>query len=364
MPILEKGQISAQQLLFLIIGFGYGSATLFTPGGDAHQDAWLAVIIGTIEGILFAVIYLALAKRFPGKTLIEISDVVWGPILGKVFAIAFLIYLFHLGSLVITNAMDFIKFTFLPFTPVSISMLFGVAVCVIAAAAGIEVLARSVTILAIFTTVMFLLLDLLVIPQIKLINFLPVLETPLHKLLAAAHGTATFPFGETVAFLMVIPFVNNHRKFRPAVLMGLAFTGLMFVLAQIRNIGVLGATAGYFLYPSFGASSMINIGEVFTRVEIVIGTNFLITTFIKIAILIYCVMLGTAQVLKLKSYQTLAIPLWIIITLIGIHNFANVTENVVLAKNYYPFYSLPFEVGIPLLTLLMAIIRKLPRENE
>lgn len=364
MTVLEEGKISSLQIFFMVTGFTLGSSVLFPPGSGISHDNWLAAIWGLTEGILFALIYLALANRFPGKTLIEIADLVWGPYLGKLFSVIFLFYLFHLGSLVITNAMDFIKFTLLPVTPTSVFILFGILICTVAASAGVEVLARSITILVILAIAAFFLVDVMLIPQFKLVNLQPILETPLLKLLAAGHGAAMFPFGEAVAFLMIIPFLNAPRKCRSAVITGLIFAGLVLTVAIIRNTGVLGATANYHLYPSYSASSLISVGEVFTRVEILIGINFLNTVFIKITILIYAVMMGTAQLCKLKSYRTLTIPVWILISLLGIHNFTNVPENLEFANKIYPFYALPFQVGIPLFTWMVALIRKLPREGS
>lgn len=349
--------------MFLIMGFVLGSSVLFPPGSGANQDAWLAILLGLAEGLLMAMIYITLANRFSGKTLIEINDIVWGNFFGKLISVAFLWYVFHLGSLVITNFMDFIKFEILPATPASVIVLFGVWVCAMAASAGIEVLARCTHILFIMTTALFLFIIVLLIPEFNLSNFKPVMEIPLIKLISAGHGAATFPFGETVVFLMVIPFLNRPDKSRTAVVGALVISGSLLLLGTIRIIGVLGATAKHYLYPSFSAAVLVNIGEVLTRIEILTGINFLISGFIKISILIYITILGSAQLLKLKSYRTLTIPVWILISLLGVGNFASVSENFEFARKVYPFYSLPFEVGIPLVTLMVALIRKLPRED-
>ena len=74
-------------------------------------------------------------------------------------------------------------------------------------------------------------------------------------------------------------------------------------------------------------------------------------------------MLGTAQLCKLKSFRTLTIPVWILISLLAIHNYANVVESQEFVRMVYPFYSLPFQVGIPLITWIVALIRKQPREG-
>jgi len=362
MTALEQGKISSAQIIFLVVGFGLGTSVILQPGGGAKQDAWLAIILGLAEGIGIAMIYLALANRFPGRTLIQINDLVWGPYLGKVFSAAFLLFVFHLGSLVITNAKDFIQFVALIYTPASVSVLFEVLICIIAAAAGLEVMGRSAVVLVIFVASTLFIMDLLLLPRFVMSNLKPVLETPLPQLILEGHAAATFPFGETVVFTMLIPFLKNTEKSRSSMIAGLVFAGLLLVTSSIRNIGVLGATAGYYIYPSYSVSHLINVGEVFTRLEALAGINFLITVFIKLSILLYVFMLGTAQLLRLKSYRTLAIPVWILISLAGTHNFSNVVVNLIAAKKLWPIYTLPFEVGIPLFTWLAALIRKLPRE--
>jgi spore germination protein KB len=362
--VQEEGKISNLQLFMMIAGFTLGSATLFPPGSGVRQDNWLAILLGLAEGIVFASVYLALTKRFPGKTLIEITELVWGPYFGKLLSVAFLCYLFHLGSLAITLVMNFIKFTLLPATPVSVFVLFGISICFVAASGGIEVLARSFAVLVILAIAVSLFVDVMLLPQFKLENLQPVLETPLPRLLAAGHRAATFPFGDTVAFLMLIPFLNAPRKANPSIFAGLIIAGLVLTTASIRNTGVLGATTEYFLYPSYSSSRLINVGEIFSRIELLIGINFITTNFIKITLLIYSFMLGTAQLCRLKSYRTLTVPVWILISLLAIHNYSNVVESQEFLRRVYPFYSLPFQVGIPFFTWIMALIRKLPHEGS
>ncbi|MFZ5944673.1 MAG: GerAB/ArcD/ProY family transporter [Bacillota bacterium] len=91
---LEGDKISSSQLTFLIIGFTIGSSVIFCPGQAAGHDAWLAVLAGLGAGLFFAIIYTALASRFPGKTLAEFNDLVYGPYLGKVISLGYLWYFF------------------------------------------------------------------------------------------------------------------------------------------------------------------------------------------------------------------------------------------------------------------------------
>lgn len=62
--LLEKDRISNFQLSVLIIGFVFGSSLILNPGVNAGHDAWIAVSLGLMEGLLIAWIFTALAKRF------------------------------------------------------------------------------------------------------------------------------------------------------------------------------------------------------------------------------------------------------------------------------------------------------------
>ena len=107
--LLEKGKISSFQLSVLVVGFVFGSSVIIPPGGGAGHDAWIAVALGLIEGLLIAWIFTALAKQFKNKTIIEINSLVYGTILGKCISVLFIWYLFHLGGLVLNNYIRFLN---------------------------------------------------------------------------------------------------------------------------------------------------------------------------------------------------------------------------------------------------------------
>jgi spore germination protein KB len=360
---LEKGKISRSQLIILMVGFCLGSSVVLVPGGGAKQDAWLAILAGMGEGILFALIYSFLLTRFRGKTLIQINDLVYGPYLGKLISVFFLWFLLHLGSMVLRNFSDFFTMTTMTETPSLVFLILIALVCAVAVRGGLEVIARCSQVLVPILILVLILTLLMLLQVFDLGNFQPILEGPLKKFLWAAHGAATFPFGETVAFLMVIPFLNKAKAIPSSVSIALLISGVTLSFSAFRNIGVLGNLNNIFLYPSFQAARLIKIGEVLSRMEIFVVTNFLTMGFLKIAVLIYGTALGSAQLFGLKTYRPLVIPVSIIMIILALVDFSNVIENVEFATVGYPIYALPFEVGIPLVTLLIALIRKLPREG-
>jgi len=361
---LERGKINGLELTTLIAGFLFGSAVLLFPGQWAEHEGWIAILGGVAEGFVFMLLYAALMSRFPGKNFVEIAKEVYGPFFGSLVALAFIGYLFHLGSLVVTDYHDFIKLTMLVQTPSSMIVLVNCLVIIYGVKKGIEVIARCsqgmVTLLCVFYLMIFGMLSM----QIKWTNFQPFFSLPVTKVLWAAHMAGSFPFGETVAFLMVFPTLNKPEELLNRSLKALFLAGIYFFIGSIRTIGVLGDTARLFLYSGFQSGRLINIANVFTRLEIIIGVNFLMMGFLKIAVLLYGCALGIAQLFNLKSYSPLVLPLGLLMGMLGMINFSMVSENFEFSSLVYPVFAFPFQVIIPLTTLVVALIRKLPKKGD
>lgn len=361
--ILEKGRISNGQAILLIVGFIMGTSIIILSGGQAKHDAWLAMSVGVAEAIMVALIFSFLSRRFPGKTLMEINDLVYGPYLGKLISLTFLWYLFHLASMVIGNIKDFMSVATMPNTPDLVFSFLIVMVCAYAVRGGIEVLARCSQILVPVSIGFLIFVLALNMKDFKIENLQPVLEAPIKDFLFASQGAACFPFAETVAFMMILPFTQKNKAIPRTVLTAITVGGIILILASIRNIGVLGASTGIYAYQNYENDRLINIGNLLTRMEIVTVIAALSMGFIKAAILLYGTVLGGAQVLGLRTYRPLIVPIAILMVILAELNFRTVSDNIIFAQQIYPLYAFPFQVGIPLTTLIVAFVRKLPREG-
>jgi spore germination protein KB len=360
---LEKGKISGSQLVYLIVGYIIGSSVILPPGGAAKQDAWLAIVIGAVEGGIFALIFTTLARRFPGESIVEILETVFGPYLGKLIAVSFLWYSFHLGSIVIRDFTDFFTTAIMPETPSIVFAALLVLVSAFAVFNGLEVITRCSLVLVPLTVFFLVITFLLQVNQLDFNNFLPLFETPIWQLLKISNTVAAFPFGETVTFLMVLPFLNQTNEGRSKTIIGILWAALFIMLASWRSIGALGATGYIFSYPAFEAVKLINLPFVSMRLEIIIVINFLMMGFLKITALHYSTVLGLGQIFKLRSIRPLIVPIGILMVIFSIINYSGFLENVEFTYQVYHIYALPFQLGMPLLTLIVAAIRKLPQRS-
>lgn len=358
---LEGGSISSFQLIFIIIGFTFGSSVIIMTGGSAEHDVWLAILAGLGEGLFFVFIFTTLALRFPGKTLIEINDLLYGPYLGKVISLSYIWYFLHLAAIVLINFGDFLKTILMPETPMVVFVIF---ICLVSASAvrnGIEVITRTSQVLVPLTILSYFAMTAMLLKEMDMNNLLPIFDVSWQDFFKASHSIATFPFGETVAFLMVLAFVSNKDKAKGATLLGIIIPGIILTIAAVRNIGVLGATMSITTYPAVQAIRLINIGNILTRFEVLIVFALLSMGFLKISVLYYGGVLGLAQLLKLRTYLPLVLPIGVILVTLSIIQFDSMVENLKWASEIYPYYSLPFQIGFPLLSLILAFIRKLPK---
>lgn len=307
------------------------------------------------------------AKILEGRVAI-ITDgtpmVLTVPLLGKIVSLVYLAYFWHLGSIVLRDFGDFYLAIVYPETPLVVIILLLALLCASAVRNGLEVLGRC-SVFLVPIAVFFIIFDsLLLIEKIELSNLLPVLDVPWKDLLKVSHGVATFPFGEAVIFLMVMAFSNNQRQVRKTMFGAMFTAGVLLSWLAARNTGVLGSIVCIQAYPSFPVIRYINLGEIFTRLEIVVAAVLLSLGFIKITVFYYGTVLGLAQLMRLRSYLPLVLPVGAMMVFLGACVFQSNVENINFSFNIYPYYSLPFEIGLPLLSLLVAVIRGVPKPNQ
>lgn len=360
---LEKGKISSTQLMFLIINYNVAISIIITVGSEAKQDAWLTVLLGTLISLGLALLYLALARRFPGKTFIAIHDIVWGPFLGKLYSTIFLLYFLHEISL-LTGAFVFFQKEFLLSTPILVLAFLGTGLAVLLASQGLEVLARCGQLINIFCTIGWIALFLMILSEIKLTNLQPVLRTPPSLLITTTLRCAAFNFSSGYTFLMIFPYVSDSHRTFSAIIKGGVISAILLVTGVLATTGVLGSATQYFVYPALTATRLVNIGEILTRMEVLTGVVFWTGCFVLVSLRLYNMMAASSELLKLKSRNALALPLLILTALLSTRNFTSISEQNFYALKVFIWEAFPFQYIFPLLTFLIAIIRKLPREGS
>ncbi len=361
---LEQGKIGKFELLTMVLMFGMGSSMLMASGGVGEHEAWLAMLMATGESLLFALVFMTLAGRFPGKTMIEINDIVYGPYLGKAVSAVFLWYLLHFASLILKSYTDSFLISFLTDTPSLVIAIALILICALATRQGLEVIARCSQALLPLVMLMYTVWTIVAFPRLDWGNSLPLVDIALTRLLWDANSLTAFFFADLVCLLMIVPSMKEAGPAKSAIYIGIMLSGVLSSLALFIDSGILGPIAGTSLFPTLEVSKLINIPLIEVPMDLLLFVVFIPAGFIRIAIYLYGIVLGLAQLLKGRSYRVLTWPVAILVLLLSMLNFTSLSEEVDFIRIGAPLYKLPVALGIPLVSLLLALIRGLPRRPD
>lgn len=356
--MIEKGKISPLQMAVLIYPTIIATAILLVPaitGDQARQDMWLSPIWASLAGFLAAFIAIQLNKRFPKQTIIHYSETIAGKFLGKVIGLAFIFFLAHLCGVILREYGEFVKGNFLEDTPMIVILGSMAFVCALAVRGGIEVMARSAQVFVPVVTVLFILILLLLTPDLDPGNMLPAFEKGLMPSLRGA----VVPAGWFLEFFMIsfmLPFLRSRKKvvkWNITTIIAVMFT---MVVTNMVTMFVFGAITSKFTYPVMEAARYISIAEFVQHMESVVMAIWVGGIFVKISVFFYATVLSTAQWLKLSDYQPIVFPFALIITVLGYWSAGNLQGLEKFLSETFPFYSLVFLAIIPIMLLAAAIM--------
>lgn len=357
--LLERGKISRIQLLALVMLFTLGDTLLVVPGYTAMvaaRDGWLSGLISVSAGMCVLLLYAALQRRHPGRTLVEKCQLLLGRWAGSAAAGIFVFgVLLLLASSLVRVLTDFMATQILPNTPVQVIALLFLIIVVRAARGGIETIARTAEIALPWVLLLLSLLIIFVIPESKLENVEPPLYNGMKPVIAGALTFFSYGFIETSAFLMVFPFVRGGEQgIRKPLLLGGAAGGLLLVAVIFFCLTVFGpGITANSTYPSYMLAKKIELGEFLQRIEAIMAIAWLFTIFFKLTVCFYGVCLGAAQLFKLSDYKLFTFPLALLLLVMS----DLLAPNIVVMNDsavYYPWFDITVVVGLTLLLLAVG----------
>jgi len=327
--MMQDVKIDSYQFLVLVILFTIGTSILVIPSdlaADAKQDAWIAAIIGTAIGLLVVWLYCTLAKWFPHLTIVQMNEKVFGKWIGKAISLLFVMMAFIYTASLLYYSGTFLNTHAMPNTPmVAINILMAGTV-VMGVRLGLEVIARSAEILILVFFVLFLFLMIFIAPEIKFENIQPVFEVGPIRLLKSSYFYVSVSSINAVVLLMIFPNITNKAKqAKTSFFMGNLVGGIVIILLTFLCVAVIGAEkTARELYPGYELAKKINIGDFIQRIEAIMGTLWIITLFFKLSLYFYASVFGLAQILNLKDYRPLTLPLGMIAIALSLVMYPNI----------------------------------------
>ncbi len=362
----QKDAITPLQFMFSITCFLRSSSLLsafFAP--ISKTDSWLVVLLAAAVCLPFLWVFILLMKAFPGKNLIEINDAVFGRIAGKIISAIYIWFFFTLTSLNLRDLGSFVGKSIMIKTPQLVIVVVFILICAWAASHGLDVVTRYSVVFVIISSIILVVTIAATTDHMNFENFLPILRQPPKNIIQSTHIVSTIPLGELVTILMITPQVNiKPQKIGRYFLAGFLLGALLIMLVVARDIAVLGNTITMFGLPSFETLRMVSFFEVLTHMEILFAILLIILFFFKISLLFYVSILAMSYLFRLDSYKPLILPCAAITAAYSFIVFESLTKHLEIGRDTAPFMWVVFEFLLPLLTLIIAYIRKLPKKER
>ncbi len=359
---LEKGRIGNWQLYLIVLFITLPTAVLAVPAvttGIAKQNGWLATVIATGFGLVIALIIGLYYKIFPDKNLVEVSSFAFGKWPGSLIGLSYVWFFLHINASIIREFGEFLTIAVMPETPLSVFTITIVLLAAWAVSQGLEVIGRMCEFVFPLAIAATLFLVLLASGEANFTNIGPVLLMDWKKWLAGSFIPNAW-MGEIVLLSMVVPFVYRPQKSQWWIAGGVLTVGFILVIITLAVTLVFGyEEAGRLIFPTFSLARIISIGDFIERMESLVMAIWVAGVFLKITIWYYMLVLVTAQVFGLKSYKPLIIPYGFTQLVLSFWVYDNFPQFIRFISTTWPVYGIGvFELGLPSIILLTAVVRK------
>ncbi|MGE6753523.1 GerAB/ArcD/ProY family transporter [Rossellomorea sp. NPDC071047] len=351
---MNKVSISGLELCSMMLLFLTGSTIVIGLNFTAMEDSILATGMEIAFGIILFYFYYLIVKRSLWLEFIPLLEMGFGSFLSKILAVVFSFYFLYIAGRVINDFAFFTTQILYPDAPnwvASIPFLLIVGYCTML---GIETIARSAVILSFCSFIILVFLWLLgfLSEEFHTQYLFPLFSQgwePLKKMIFPTG--LTFPYGELVVFLVLLPSIAGKEKLQKIVWIPIVIAGLIVMITMEMVIGILHAPfANTYYFPFVKAMELVTYLGIVEHLEIFTYLLLIGGGFMKVSIFLYAAQVVLTQLLKLKQKSWHVLLFMVAIYLLSLHRSDNIAEHLYVGLKLVPYYlHIPVQFVIPLI---------------
>jgi spore germination protein KB len=356
---MEKENISLSQLLTLLINFLLGSAIVVGVGGDAKNDAWLAIILGGLIGMVIISLVHFFVYRFPDKNMFQVFEFCIGRKITIVCTLMYIIYYIYISSRVIRDFGELMATAILPNTPIEMMSLTFCLLMGYIMYLGFEVLARTSEVFTPYIFGFFLLLAIFLFASgsVEFNQIQPILGEGIKPVIKTAFTKlAFFPFGEMIAFSVIYASLTNKKYSLRVSIVGVGLATLLLSTSSLLMIVSLGVdSVSRSNFPLLSTARVVSIGNFIERIDALVVFIIMLGVFIKGSLFFYAGLKGLEYIFNLP-YRYFALPVSMIISLFSILVSVDFADHIQEGIKMVPYYlHFPFQVVLPFILFLLVM---------
>lgn len=357
-----KEKISPYELFGVVFLVPFGSALLFYLTPEAKQYGWIVILIYILPALMLQHLYLTLYKHYPEDSIVTYLPKIFGKVIGTILSIIYVLYFLYIAARVLRDFSSLINISTMTQTPILLITIFLTITVTYGVSRGFENICRVISTffpgMMIFLAVVMLLFYRT--PNVvHYQNIFPILGEDIFKSVLRGWRLITFPYGETIVFSMIYSNINESRKIRKSIFAAVIAEGIILALITILYIVGLGINFSQRdIFPLLNTLRMIRISGFLDRLDVLIIIVLVIGGFTKISFFMYAAIAGTAELLNIKSKNSLAWPFGIVTMVASMLIAKNFMQHLKIGFEFTPKYiHLPLQIGVPILALIVHYMR-------
>ncbi|XEC92695.1 GerAB/ArcD/ProY family transporter [Paenibacillus tarimensis] len=356
--------VSPGQMGVLFFVYMTGSSIINIPNpliAKAQNGAWLSLLISGGAGLLLLACVLYLYRRYPELTFVQYSNKLIGVWPTAVIAALPISFMLHMSTGIALDIGLFMRSSMLRETPIYAFSFLTLLVAALTVRAGVEVMARMFLLIMIPVVLFVGFVLLLAMKDYDPSLLFPVMPQGIKPVLNGAFFSYGFPYAEVFLFAMLLPFSRKSDTVKVNRIMVVTLTANIVVLciSTVCTIMVFGPMAGMKKYSLYELARTIEVQEIITRIESMIGLSLIAGSYMKSTITLYVLSIFVSHLFRLKNERAIALPLALVIFLNTLVGFDSDMQWVEMVSIVHPVW-VTFAYVLPLLLVTAAALFRKP----
>ncbi|EGD48500.1 spore germination protein [Ruminiclostridium papyrosolvens DSM 2782] len=317
--------------------------------------AWYMTIVSCLTSIIFFLLISLVMKRFPGKNLVEIFELVTGRFFGKILTLVFSAYFVYYAGSSLREFLEMIKAYNLPYTPPSLIIFAFMAVVVVLAYIGLEGMVRFASVIFYPVLIGIALILFLAYPYYNVRAIFPIGGYGIAETLKSGFFRSS-AYDEVIILAFIINSIDGVKKFRKVGVLSLFISGIVFTSNCLCNIMAFDYTmSSENVSDLFQLARVIYFSRFFQRIESIFLFIWILASLITVGLAFYIAISSFCKAFKISNHRPLILQfafLTFMVTLLPEGLIQLAKTNIVVLREY----SMILVYGIPVLILFISVI--------
>ncbi|MYL72128.1 endospore germination permease [Halobacillus litoralis] len=355
----NEQKLSRRQFFFIIIQTQIGVGVLSVPyelHTVAKQDGWISLLLGAIAIQLLLIGIWVVAKNLPQDTLYTMNDKLYTKWIGRPLSILYILYFIGVGTLIILLFCRMINVWVLPNTPIWVTALLMITVCMYMVHGGLLVLGRMYTMLSILI-VFLLILMVFGAKEMQIMYLFPILESGWGKVFSGINQAIFSYFGFIVTLVVYSKVEGTNKQKLTTIVLAHWFVTLFYLFTVLAS------------YTFFSTSELPLVPEpvlymlksfslpIIARIDLFFITIWVINVATSFATYLYLSSIGFSDLFKKQSTTKFIVLIGVVV--FSISMFIGMDIKKMEAFNNVVTYSgYVFSVTLPLIMVPLSFWRR------